>query len=500
MESVINNRSVYSSKTALDEFFEQKVDIDIILPDYCPAVGRILKCDVKPAVMSKTIDGDKLLLEIQSKSTVIYVDEQNNIHSVTKTESFSKTLMLKAELSISKIRTVTRAMSVNCRIQNSRKISIKSTIGTAVKIMGCCECEIIDEAKGGGIESSFEKNIVNIICATGESGAHVSGQLAVGAAVAEIITSNATVRITDKKIMTDKILVKGEVGVSVVYITGEGTDSFSFFEGTVPFSEVVDVFGADENSSCEMVCEVQNIQCEIVDDDGTIGCDIDVSINVCAYTETEINLLKDIYSMYDKLNTSTTELVLESYCKSIDFLQNVSGSIACDFSEARIKGVCAEGYVKNIGLSDGNFTLEGDIAVTVYMCNDEDYSIIEKAIPFCLTHPVGDVCDNMRCEALVDVVNLSYSMPNDDEIIVSAELNAHINCFARQTYNAIDSVEIGDSLTDGCKGVVLYYAEKGERLWDIAKKYRSSVSIIKSYNKLDSDALDSDKPLLICYN
>lgn len=499
MESVIKSLTVHSSKTALDEFFEQKVDFDITLPDYCPASTRILKCDVTPAIISKTIDGDKLLLDMQCKSTVIYVDEDGCIHSVSKTDTFSKSFVLRLALCIARIRTVARAVSVNCRMQNSRRINIKAVIGTAVKIMGGSECQIIGEANGGGIESVFERVEANVLCGTGDAAVHVNGQLSLGASVSEIIKSDVTVAVTDKKVMSDKVLVKGEATVSALYMTGEGTDNFCFFEGTVPFSEVVDLFGADENSTVEITTDVQDINCELVDD-GTLGCEIDLWINAAAYSQSKINLLKDVYSMHDNLNITSSDIVLESFCDSIAFTQIVSGTIACDFTEARIKGICAETFVKNVGLRDGQFAVEGDMAVTVYMCNEDDYGIIEKSVPFCVTYPATNVCDNMRCEAQVQIKNLSYSMPSDDEIVISAEAETTINCFARQSYSAIDCVEIGESCSHKSKGVILYNAQGGESLWDIAKKYRSSVDIIKRDNNLDCERLIQNKMLLISFN
>ena len=226
MESVINSLTVHSSKTALDEFFEQKADFDITLPDYCPASARILKCDVKPAIVSKTIDGDKFLIDMQCKATVIYIDEDGCIHSVSKTDNFSKSFVLKLSLSVARIRVATRAVSVNCRMQNSRRINIKAVLGTAVKIMGGSERTIVGKANGGGIESVSDCVQANILCGTGEAVVHVNGQLSLDSPVTEIIKSDVTVTVTDKKVMSDKILVKGEATVSTVYMAGEGTDHF----------------------------------------------------------------------------------------------------------------------------------------------------------------------------------------------------------------------------------------------------------------------------------
>ncbi len=501
MDSVINSTNVYSTKTALDEFFEQKVDFDIVLPDYCPAAKRILKCDVTAGILSKTADNEKLTLDIQCKARVVYVDDSTgSVHSVTKTENFSKTLSLKIPLSVSKIRTALRASSVNCRLQNSRRISVKSVVGTAVKIIGNCECQIIGEAHGGGIESDFNCASANILCGVGDTPLQISGQLMLDSGITEIISSDASLFITDTKVITDKIIIKGEAALSIVYMTGEGTCDFKFYEGTVPFSEVIDVYGATENALCDTQWEIYDVRCELSDDNGGVLCEIDASISASVYNNCEIKMLKDVYSMTDSLDITKTNLLIESFKTSNTVSENISGSIPCDFSEARIIGVCANAFVKNIALRDDSFYVDGEMNVTVYMCNEEDYGVIEKSIPFSVSRPAGEYGENMRCEAALEIKNLSYSMPNDDTITINAEAEITLNCFVRDTYTAIDTIEITEAEQSLCKGVVLYYGERGEMLWDIAKKYRSSVDIIKRDNKIESDRLTDDKMLVIAFN
>ena len=45
--------------------------------------------------------------------------------------------------------------------------------------------------------------------------------------------------------------------------------------------------------------------------------------------------------------------------------------------------------------------------------------------------------------------------------------------------------------------LVLYYARKGERLWDIAKKYRTLPETILSANNLSENVLEEEKMLFI---
>ena len=48
--------------------------------------------------------------------------------------------------------------------------------------------------------------------------------------------------------------------------------------------------------------------------------------------------------------------------------------------------------------------------------------------------------------------------------------------------------------------IILYYAERGEQLWDIAKKYYSTIEIIKRDNDIEGDSVSDSRMLIISHN
>ena len=45
--------------------------------------------------------------------------------------------------------------------------------------------------------------------------------------------------------------------------------------------------------------------------------------------------------------------------------------------------------------------------------------------------------------------------------------------------------------------LIIYYSKKGERLWDIAKRYGSTLKAISEENEISGEALTEDKMLMI---
>ena len=52
MDLQLNKQSLAVRKCVVDETAEYPIDISFTLPDYCPGIDRILKCEIKPTVIS----------------------------------------------------------------------------------------------------------------------------------------------------------------------------------------------------------------------------------------------------------------------------------------------------------------------------------------------------------------------------------------------------------------------------------------------------------------
>ena len=53
---------------------EQSVDLDLTLPDYCPDIQRILKCQVYPRILDRSLAGDHLEISGTYQVKVFYLD------------------------------------------------------------------------------------------------------------------------------------------------------------------------------------------------------------------------------------------------------------------------------------------------------------------------------------------------------------------------------------------------------------------------------------------
>lgn len=90
----------------------------------------------------------------------------------------------------------------------------------------------------------------------------------------QIIHSNASVILTDKSIMTDKILIEGIIKADVLYKTTDEEKNVSSIKAEIPFSSGLDISGASEGMKSIIRATIENV-------DATIeGNSIAVKVNV----------------------------------------------------------------------------------------------------------------------------------------------------------------------------------------------------------------------------
>ena len=502
MDCNIIKNNIYSCKTVYESFSEEKIDFDIVIPDYCAEAVRILKCDVQPVISSKTIDGDRLIIEGVCTVNVIYADQQTGaVRSIIESTSFTQTCMLKEQLSAYRIKIKMRTSNVSCRLQNSRRISVKAVIGIAAKVTGNAQTSIIEGIEDCDVETLFDTVQACTYINSGEADVRISSEIELAMPVVDIIKCDGCISVSEIKVINDKVIIKGEAVIDCLYTTGEMINDLESAQTVIPFNEIVDVDGAVEDGHGEAECEIISIRCDISDQSNMINIEIDARAQVSAYNDTQIKLLKDVYSRTFDLQTQTAQINIESLSDSIMFSESVKNNVEIDLQDARICDVMLKPVVKNISYCDGSLIIEGDINVSIYAANNDEYRFTDKSVPFSIERAFTKNDSTMRCEAVVCAENISYTMPDETTLEFKADMLFNVLVFSSNKYTVIDNIEKSED-SSACFGskFILYYADKGEDLWDIAKKYHTSVDIIKRDNTLDNSIITENKMLLISGN
>lgn len=95
MEYKLKKDRIAVCEIAFDSFTELPIESDLLLPDYCPDIVKVLKCQARPAFSKTEVSGDKCILEGATAITVYYTGEDEQLRTSEHKVDFLKTLELK---------------------------------------------------------------------------------------------------------------------------------------------------------------------------------------------------------------------------------------------------------------------------------------------------------------------------------------------------------------------------------------------------------------------
>ena len=510
MDLQLSKESITVNEVVFDSAIEQPIECDVILPDYCPDIQKILKCLASVKYTSNQASGDKLTLEGFVTLTVYYLSDQNNLRCSEHKVPFSKSSDLKAgAVGENPLLLVNTAIDyLNCRAINQRRIDIRGAFTIGVRILSCRGEEVAVSAEGAGIQ--LKKQMTDATQVVGEANRQftVREELEAGYGkppVAAIIRSAVRASVTDYKVIANKVIVKGELAIHLLYSGEEEDAGLEMTEYSLPISQIVDMEGVQEDCICGVRFEVINWDIQPKQDDegewSLIAAEVTVSATVRAHRGESVAYLTDAYSTaYETANTQ----------KSISLLR-LSGLISdkapvkdvAELPENIEKIIDVWGEVTQFSnrIQDGEAVTTGKLLFGMFAIGQEGTPVYyEKTGDFVLKHKMAEPVSNPLFDCFCMADGVSYTITADNQVEIRCDVMAE-----GYLYDVVKKQVLADILVDASRqkkrdskaALTIYYADKGESIWEIAQRYNTSVTAVMEENDLAVEELAERSMLLI---
>ena len=159
--------------------------------------------------------------------------------------------------------------------------------------------------------------------------------------------------------------------------------------------------------------------------------------------------------------------------------------------------------VDNISIVEDGLMVEGAAKVTILYISDSDtdrLGSLVKEIPFAQKIDALGMSADAFYTVRTDVEQLITTMLGGGELEI--KLNIGINALiltpgSTQVITGITQEELDYSMLKKLHGICGYIAKPGDTLWDIAKKYFTTVEKIMETNKLASENIKPGMKLLV---
>lgn len=494
------------SETVHESTAEQSLDADISLPDYCPEICRILKCTVIPNVTSVTNNSGRITADANVNVRVLYVGENGKIAGYEQNYPIQKFVESNRITSDSAVSVNVKTDYANCRAVNPRRIDVRAMMTFIFKAVNKREEQLLCGADGSGIQTITEEENTASLCGLNERAFSLSEVVELPddkPAVNQIINVSPCTVISEVKVINNKALLKGDCNVKIYYL-GDDSSSVEYIEHSVPISQIIELDGL--NDSCKTGVRLSVCSCEAVakaDSSGDMRLiDFNARINafISAFEEIEVPFITDAYSTLCDTKNTFKSIELMKYNDSFDtnftnkvVLESIGVSVNC------VTAVWCSDIRYDFTAKEDKCNISGTyLANIVYKDNDNQTGIIQKPVDFDYSVKMNSRAERIMCYGSVQTVNCSCAVTGDSRLEMKTELSASGMILTCITKKYISSIELlnENKKNDKC-ALTICFCDKGENLWNIARKYNTTVEAVKEENELLSDIIEENCMLLI---
>ncbi len=507
MEYKLSKENYTVAKVLYDGTVQQSAELDYILPDYCPEIFKVLCVKIRPEITKRTLSQGKLEYELAALVRLNYLSESGEVSAVEQTLSYGKSLDIPSSDKSPRVCIFPYTESVSCRVVNKRRVDIRGIISIAISVTADEVKQAVSDASGGGIQ--LKKSLITYpskrIVITKRI--TVADDVELGLArpqVKTVLRADCSVISVEKKILSGKLLTKGEAEVLLLYVPEESQEPESI-KFNVPFSQISDVDGLDDRF--DVILDANAVSCDVrpsvKSENPSVACELGIEINLLAMRFESAELATDAFSTLYETSLESSGDTIE--CVPVPINESHRQKASLTYYDGEISSVILAGaevgrITSAIG-KDGATVLRGIINFFAYAKNEAGRTIyLESSEQFEHKLPGSAAESSVKAEARATVISASFNLTSSNALEINTELKITGYLFEDCEKTFISGILLDETkpvVCDRDAAIKLYYAEKGEEPWNIAKRCRASLRAITEENELDCERLSEAKMILI---
>jgi hypothetical protein len=508
MELNLEKQTITINEVVTNETVEQAIECDAMLPDYCPDISKVLKCSICTHSGSAESNGPRLSIEGIANIRVYYQSENDGVRRCEYKVPFTKAVDMPRAISFPIVAVNPSVDYVNCRAVSPRRIDVRGALSLAIKISERKQEQIISHAEGAGLQLRRQVIKSTELCGQSESAFAVTEDLEIAygkPAVAYILRTDCRVNVHESKIVSGKVIAKADMMLNVTYLTHD-SKSLETMQFTLPLSQIVDADGVDEESVCDV--SMRLVSCDVqpkADEAGEyriLGLDARVRTVVCAHRHQEIPVASDCYSTLYECS-SKQQAVNFLYLERV-MREMVMHRATLELPEGVSEPLDVWCEVESTGWKHegGELIISLRMMTCMFAKMEEDASVMYFEQPGNLEHRVAMPVPpggKILFEPSLDVLSFTYSPAGQEKVDVRGEISLRGCVYCAFSHPSVSEIELNEHAPRRKEPgkLYLYFADKDESVWDIAKSYNTSANAIWEENDVESDALPERAMLLI---
>ncbi len=421
---------------------------------------------------------------------LLYLDEQEKICGLDYFKDFDFTLQgeniradekWNAELAISE---ATSSVS-------GQTVTLGAVVGVSLRTFGEKEEKAVASVSGAEVrEGSAE---TQSLLDKKESIIELAKEEDAGGNIKKILLFDVTAALTDRSFGADKATVSGEAKAHVVYLREDGTTAernFSF-----PFTKEEETAGGNAS----FFLSVKNARIVLSGDEENAEIEIEIALSLITllYQGENVSFLTDVFSE-EKQTKETFKKVESRLFKEQNFFKmSLGGGIDLENAAERIVSVRPTGIaLADLKAENGSVRAEGVASFAAVYESEGSYFSSSAELPFAFDLPFSCASETDEAEGSVSISSVSATLSSGG-VVLTADVALSVLLYQDASFSFLQDVTEGESREENESGISVYFAEKGEDLWKIAKAMGVLPSRLLKSNPFLEAPLDEAKKVLV---
>lgn len=470
------------------------VEEDFVVPDIKPDILNTIRTNGTICIYKKEVMDGKVKLDGCVNVYIMYLadDEEASIRSLNETLEFSQIVDFDAVKTGMLLEDKLTLKSVECRVLNGRKVNIKAIMDIELKALSNEELEFVKEIEEVKDIQLLDKTLnLNSLLGNGVTKVYAKDTIVIDNIdnLAEIMKVDINIINQETKISYNKVLVKADAYVKIMYRTED--NRICTTSNLIPVMGFIDMADVTDENLCDVRYEMRNLLIKPNNvEEHSIYIEAELEINCKVYQIKELNIIEDLYSPTVNLVYKQKQIKVVTQKEIIkDICQIREKESIVEIGNHKIYDVEVKPSIANQTILKDRIVYEGEIKLN-FLFDAENTSRIdtkELTLPFNYSMDCKGVMPNSEIETNIGITLEDFTVMPDENIDIKIDLEFSVNLANNQTINVIQEINVDETRQQEKYSLIIYFVKPGDTLWNIAKRFRSTVNNIATINNIEDE-------------
>ena len=485
------------------------------LPDYLPDFFSVILSDGSVLVEESKCSIGQVLVKGTLRFKVLYHTGQSEwkIASLEGEFPFQETVILETAGEFDMAQTEVVLEDLTIRMMNARKLNIRALVEIRVQARERKELQIpVGLERAEHLELKTQQENYLELCYRGCERAKIREEVRIPSNkpnIHQVLWQQTQLMGMEIHVENGNVSIQGEIQIFLIY-QGMEENRMQWLEQSVPYQSSLNISEAEMDMIPYVVIGTPVFTCrEQEDADGEprmLLVEAELTMDLRLYREKGLERLLDAYSLeqqlsfqWESIKTCSLHMKNEARCRVNDTLklQNPEEEIL------QIGSGTGQAQVEQWKMLEDGLRVEGTVGVKILYLSSSDNApvgAVDGLIPFQCQIDIPHMPENADVELQTSLEHLSFLMKTGMELEVQAVIGVAAMVTRMQEQEILETVEaeaLDPKELEQIPGIAGVRLDEKTELWDIAKKFHTTVADIKQLNHLEERNPISGEKLLI---